>query len=365
MTRLLEILISLAIVATLFLIVGLVLPSSRFLSERVETNRKLTIVYDTLNSFKRFKDWNAIPLRDPGMEMTLSGPDAGVGAKFSFKSDKPDVGTGSWEIVESVPNELIAIAIQDDRYGRDKRTEFRLKPTGRNNRNVEITQTYKVTYGWNLLGRYAGLYVRSHVGEDMQFGLGKLATMLASIPNIDYAVYGEKLTGLGVVEVPPQHLLYVSAGTLEFKDEVIEQSLRANTEWINRTIAANGLVAAGPMRVITTEQGRENYTFDIAVPVRKTTDPEGAPAGAELTGLTFPTGSPVKYRLEPAHRAVTGKFIGYIRELENVRNALRAWSAPRGHEVTDRPYEVYDSGIEGAFTEEGKFTAYWALRQPK
>jgi effector-binding domain-containing protein len=365
MTRLLEILISLAIVATLFLIVGLVLPSSRFIAERVETNRKLTIVYDTLNNFRRFKDWNAVPQRDPKMEMRLSGAESGVGAVFSYKSEKADIGAGSWKIVESVPNERIAIEIEDERQGRDKRTEFKLKPTGRNNRNVEITQTYKVNYGWNLLGRYAGLYVRSHVGDDMKFGLGKLANMLASIPNIDYAVYGEKLTGLGVVEVPAQHVLYVSAGTLEFDDPVIERSMRSNMEWINRTIAANGLVAAGPMRIITTEQGRENYTFDVAVPVRKTSDPEGAPAGAELSGLTFPAGSPVKYKLEPAHRAVSGKFIGYIRELENVRNALRAWSAPRGYEITERPYEVYDSGIEGAFTEEGKFTAYWAIREAK
>ena len=70
----------------------------------------------------------------------------------------------------------------------------------------------------------------------------------------------------------------------------------------------------------------------------------------------------MKYQLAPARRAVTGKFIGYIRELENVRNALRAWSAPRGLEITDRPYEVYDSGIDGAFKEDGQFTAYWAIK---
>ena len=42
MTRLLEILISLAIVAGLFLVVALVLPSERSLTERIETNRRLT-----------------------------------------------------------------------------------------------------------------------------------------------------------------------------------------------------------------------------------------------------------------------------------------------------------------------------------
>ncbi len=363
MTRLLEILISLAIVAALFLIVGLVLPSSRYMVERIETNRKLTIVYDTLNNFSRFKDWNAIPLRDPKIKTRISGPEAGVGAEFHYESENSQVGSGSWKIVESVPNELVAIAIENDRQGKNKRTEFKLKPTGKNNRNVEISQSYKVDYGWNLLGRYAGLYVRSHVGDDMKFGLTKLSNMLASIPNIDHAVYGDKLTGLAMVQVPAEHLLFVPAGTLEFKDEVIEKSMISNMEWINRAMSANGLVAAGPMRIVTNEQGRDTYTFDVGVPVRKSDTAEAAAtATTELTGLTFPAGSPVQYKLIPARRAVSGKFIGYIRELENVRNALRAWSAPRGLEVADRPYEVYDSGIDGAFTEEGKFTAYWQIK---
>ena len=53
MTRLLEILISLAIVVGLYLVVALVLPSERHLVEKVETNRKLTIVFDSLNSLRR------------------------------------------------------------------------------------------------------------------------------------------------------------------------------------------------------------------------------------------------------------------------------------------------------------------------
>ncbi len=361
MTRLIEILISLAIVAALFLIVGLVLPSSRYMVERVETNRKPTIVYDTLNNFSRFRDWNAVALRDPKMKSRVSGPESGVGAQFDYSSENTQVGSGTWKIVESVPNELIAITIEDDRQGRNKRTEFKLKPTGKNNRNVEISQSYKVDYGWNLLGRYAGLYVRSHVGDDMKFGLVKLTNMLASIPNIDHAVYGEKLTGLAVVQVPAEHLLFVPAGTLEFKDDVIEKSMVGNMEWLNRSIAASGLVAAGPMRIVTNEQGRESYTFDVAVPVRKADTAEAAAsASSELTGLTLL--GPVKYELVPARRAVSAKFIGYIRELENVRNALRAWSGPRGFEVVGRPYEIYDSGIDGAFTEEGQFTAYWQLK---
>src|SRR3546814_8237552 len=82
----------------------------------------------------------------------------------------------------------LKFAIEDQRRGHDKVTEFTLTPTGRGaiKRNVQITQTYDVEYGWNLIGRYAGLYVSRHVGDDMKLGLSRLSNMLASVPNIDY-----------------------------------------------------------------------------------------------------------------------------------------------------------------------------------
>ena len=141
MTRLIEILISLAIVAALFLAVAVVLPSSRHLSEKIETNRKLTIVYDTLNSLRRFKDWNPLVLRDPAMQLTLSGPDAGVGARLDYVSKDENLGKGSWEITESVPRKKVSYKIETPERGTNKRTSYSFEPTGRNNRNVEITQT--------------------------------------------------------------------------------------------------------------------------------------------------------------------------------------------------------------------------------
>src|SRR3546814_11570854 len=103
MTRLIEILISLAIVAALMLLVALVLPSSRHLSESVETNRKMTIVFDTINSLRRFTDWNALALRDPQAAFELSGPASGVGAKRTWTSDAKQRGMGRWGLGEPVP----------------------------------------------------------------------------------------------------------------------------------------------------------------------------------------------------------------------------------------------------------------------
>ncbi|HRO62963.1 polyketide cyclase [Thermomonas sp.] len=356
MTRVLEILISLAIVAGLYLALGIVLPSSRHLSERIETNRKLTIVYDTVNSFRRFKDWNAVALRDPRMQLTLSGPEEGVGAKINYSSQEKNIGAGSWEIVQSQPNKMVGIRIQDETRGENKRTAYFLRPTGRNNRNVEVIQTYDVDYGWNIFGRYAGLYVTRHMGEDMKLSLSRLVSVLATVPNIDYRVQGSGMTPPKVVDRPEEDVLYVSAGAIERGNAQIQTAINNDSEWIKRVIEANGLEAVGPVRIVTTELGQSTYTFDVMQVVRRKD-------GSAVGRVTIPAGAPVKYEHHVAGgRAVTTSFTGYMAGLENVRNALRAWAATHGYEIKDRAYEDYNSGVAGAFTENGKFDVYWPIK---
>jgi len=381
MTRLLELLISTVIVAVLFLVVGAILPSERTLTESVETNRRLSIVYDTLNSVKRFKDWNPIALRDPAIELKISGPESGVGARIEYSSQVEGIGQGSWEIVESEEDVSVTYQLQNPQRGENKRMVFTLKPTGRNNRNVEISQQYDVEYGWSLLGRYAGMYVSRHVGDDVKLGLNKLNSMLASVPNMDYRAPGSRLHDLAFVDLPAQNLLVVSAGAVLRDDVALQGSMKANTEWINRTMAANNLETAGPMRIITTETGRQTTTFDLALPVRikPAAPPRGrrpaAPApepeaeatqvdDGELPELTLPgRDNPVKYvRTEPV-QAVMGRYVGRVPELENVRTAIRAWTMVQGHDVTGRPYDVYVKGIDDSFKESAEFETYWSLRQ--
>ena len=385
MTRLLELLISCVIVAVLFLVVAVLLPSSRTLTESVETNRRQTIVFDTLNAVRRFKDWSPVTAYDPSAQLTVSGADEGVGAKVAYSSSIKRVGDGSWEITESEPGERVAYKVEDPTRGDNKSMVFTLKPTGRNNRNIEITQTYHVDYGWNLLGRFAGLYVSRNVGDGMKLGLGRLSNMLAAVPNVDYRVEGSTLTDLAAVDRPAENLLVVSAGAVERNNQVIQDSMKANLEWINRTMAANDLEAAGPLRIVTTELGRENYNFDVALPVRKKGTGPAAPAAppaaegegeqaapapvvastsdaVELTGLELL--GPVKSVFMPRARVAKASYKGFMAELDNVRNAVRAWALTHGYEVTDRPYENYRNGIDSAFTENGEFEVFWTLRDP-
>jgi hypothetical protein len=356
MTRLIEILISLAIVAVLFLVVGIALPSSRHLSEKIETNRKLTIVYDTLNTPRRLKDWNPLALRDPRMKWEYSGPENGKGARTDYTSTNAQLGQGSWDITESEPGTRIAYAITNPERGTNKRTEFTFKPTGRNNRNVEITQTFDIDYGWNLLGRYSGLYI-SHVDDDIKLGLNKLTNMLAGVPNYDYAELGKDDPAKAPkrIEIPAENLLFMSTA-VERDNVKVQQAMQNNLQWIRKVIDANGLEAAGPMRVVTTEFGAESYAFDIAVPVRKKGE----------TGVPSPISPKLEgqvefVRNEAIHAAVTS-FTGHMANLAKVRDALRAWAITHGYETTGRPFEAWKNGIDQGFSETGEFDVYWTLK---
>ena len=395
MTRFIEILIALAIVAVLFVIVGLLLPSERHLSESVETNRKMTIVYDTLSSMRRFDDWNPIALRGR-MEKTVSGPASGEGATFSYDAQDERVGEGSWKIVEAVPGQRIVYAVENNHRGDDKTMTITLEPTGRNNRNVKITQEYDVDYGWNILGRYEGLYVARNVGDSMKMGLTRLGNMLATIPNYDYGVLPEMPE---IVERPAENVLFVPS-TVDRDNAVVMNQMQTNWQWIEKVMQANGLEAAGPLRVVTVEFGSENYAFELAQPVRKAgTGPdsedeaaegeadegeageavaEGDEAGeeTEAEGEAAPAApavdaepieialqGPVEYRHTQRHQAATAHTTGHMANLPTFRDGIRAWALTRGYETTGRPYESWNAGIVDSFDVTGDFDVYWPVKE--
>ncbi|WP_028918193.1 polyketide cyclase [Pseudoxanthomonas sp. J35] len=387
MTRLIEFLIALGIVAVLALVVGVVLPSHRHISESVETNRKMTIVYDTVNNLRRFKDWNPLVLRDPKVQLNVSGASEGVGARLDYASNEGHIGKGSWEIVESVPNEKVVIKVEDERRGHNKTVQFLLEPTGKNNRNVKITQTYDVDYGWDLIGRYAGLYVSRHVGDDIKLGLSRMSNMLATVPNFDYRAEGVPLRDLKIVDVPAEDLLVVNAGNVDRNNDAIKQSIKNNQEWIKRTMEANNLEAAGPVRIITTDFGAEKYAFDVAIPVRRKGSAPAPAAAAPAEGegeeakeeaakgpfplvaadgepltVKIPDGAPVQYVRTQPRRAAFGSYTGYMAELDAVRNSVRAWALTHGYEVTDRPFEIWKGGVDKSFTADGTYDVYWAIK---
>lgn len=397
MTRFFEFLISLVIVAVLFLVVGVFLPNRRHVEHSMETNHPVRQVYDTINSFKRFGDWNPLRMHDPAIQYTTEGPERGVGAKLNYVSQKKKVGSGSWEIVNSEQDSQVEFALQNRSYGDNKTAVFTLEEQGK---TVDITWEYDVEYGWDLFGRYAGLYVSRNVGDDIKLGLGNLVGLLATMPNFDYST-------IDVQKVPvhPRNVLYVST-TADRNITAVENAMILALKDIRAAIAANGLEASGPARLITTNFGSEKYEFDVAIPVQRpdpaaaaaaaaaatetpaevpaeAAPPEGEvpadavdtaaaavppaevdltiePAPAPLEGLRLP--SNVLAGQSYAGKALRTEYQGHPAALPLIRDMLRSYAAAHGVTVHDRPFEEYLSEITETAPEEARFNVYWPIQ---
>jgi hypothetical protein len=393
MTRVIEFLIALVIVIVLFLVVGVFLPSRRHVEHAMETNHPIRQVYDTINSFKRFGDWHPLRMHDPAIQYTLEGPERGVGAKLNYVSQQKAIGSGSWEIVNSEEDSQVEFQLKNQAYGDNKTSIFLLDQQGK---TVNIGWEYDVEYGFDLFGRYAGLYVGRNVGDDMKLGLGNLVGLLATMPNFDYST-----VQVAIVPVHPKNVLYVST-TADRNITAVENAMILALKDIRASIASNRLEADGPARLITTNFGSDKYEFDVAIPVRRPVpgetpaeaapvDPAAAPVDPAAPADAAPTVSdaattapaaPVDLTIQPppppieglnlpsnvlagvsyAGKALSTEYQGHPAALPLIRDMLRSYGAAHGETIHDRSFEEYLTEITETSAEEARFKVYWPIQ---
>jgi effector-binding domain-containing protein len=382
MIRFVELLIALLIVVVLFVLVGAILPSSRYIEHTLETNRPLRQVYDTINGFHRAADWHPLRAHDPRIEFQYEGEERGEGARLVYHSRNPRIGTGSLEVTESEQDERVVYAAENDRLGESKRHIITLNERGK---TIEIRWGYHVDYGWNLFGRYAGMYVQRTVGDDIRVGLGNLVGLLATMPNFDY-----KSLEIGLVEVQPANILYSSQES-ERNITAVENALVDALAALNKAAKDNKLEVTGPARLITTNFGSDKYEFDVALPVRDPNAvaaaagepssvapaqpaepqfdedgnplppaaPEAAPALPLLEGLRLPDG--IEQAVGYGGRALRAEYVGHPAALPLVRDMLRSYAASHGYTIHNRAFEEYLSDIADTAAEDAAFNVYWPV----
>ncbi len=277
MIRILEILVALLIVGLLAVLVGVLLPSHGHTERSVEVSSPVRQVYDSVNSFRRYPQWSALRTFDPNVQMTLEGPEAGPGARVSWTSTSPKVGSGSLEITDSVQDSKVVMAIDNGWVGNNKSYTITLVPSS-NGKTLRINTAYDVDYGWNLLWRYGGLYINGDPAAVIQGSLNNLSAMVAGFPNTDYSNQQ-----IDVVDVAARPVFLVATKAPRSLDDVADATATAMTE-IEAAMAAAGVTAAGPRMTITTNWGDEDYAFSVAVPVSAAT--------YTIDGQTFPIDAP-------------------------------------------------------------------------
>lgn len=262
MIRIFEVLVSLVIVFVLAVLIGVLLPSHGHVTRVVEVSSPIRQVYDTLNTYRRFPQWSAFRGLDPQTQFKLEGNDFGPGAKVSWTSSNARVGNGSYEITKSDQDSKIEMAVDNRWTGQNKKFTIELEPSA-NGKTVKVHWAFDADYGWDLMARYAGLYIYGDPAQTIQSDLNNIAALLAGFPNTDY-----KDQPIELVDVASRPVLLVATKAKRSLDDVAEATDTAVAE-IEAIMKKAELTAAGPVMTITTNWGDEDYAFSVAIPVDK------------------------------------------------------------------------------------------------
>lgn len=150
-------------------------PDSFKLERTAKINASPEKVFAVLNDFHSWKDWSPWEKLDPDMRKTFSGSESGVGALYAWEGNK-DVGQGSMEITESVPDSRIALDLKFIKpFKAENVTEFTLAPDGEGTR-----VTWAMSGKMIMVSKIMSLFVSMDkmVGKDFEKGLANLKALL-------------------------------------------------------------------------------------------------------------------------------------------------------------------------------------------
>ena len=316
MNALKKIVLGVALAGGLFVVVGLLLPRTVQVERSIVIDAPRATVFTVLNGFRQFSKWSPWADIDPNATTTIEGPAVGVGAKLSW-SGNDEVGTGTQEIVESVPYERIALRLGFGDFPGTFGARFQLADEGGGTR---LTWVFEGDYGGSIVGRWFGLFVDGMVGADYEKGLARLKSLVEQLPKGDFSALK-----VVAVETAADPIVQLSIRSLD-NPNAIGVALGVAYSRLSGYINTAGLKqTAAPIAIFrSAEQG--TLTLDAAIPVDRD---DAAPAGQ------------VRLARLPAGPALRAEFEGSQAGHAAARAQLAAYLAAAGIEPAGPTWEQY------------------------
>lgn len=318
MNALKKIVLGLAVAGALFIVVGLALPRTVQVERSIVVDAPRATVFTVLNGFRQFGKWSPWAEIDPDATTAFAGPAVGVGAKMSW-SGNDEVGSGTQEIVESVPYERIALRLVFGDFPGTFSARFELEDEGGATR---VRWIFEGDYGGSIVGRWFGVLAERMIGPDYERGLARLKSLVEQLPKGDFAALK-----VVVVETAADPVVQLSVRSMD-NPNAIGVALGVAYSRLSGYMSAAGLKqTAAPIAVYRhAEQG--TLTLDAAIPVDRG---DAAPAG------------PVRLARLPAGPALRAEYQGAYAGLAATRAQLVAYLAAAGIEPAGPTWEQYVS----------------------
>jgi effector-binding domain-containing protein/uncharacterized protein YndB with AHSA1/START domain len=318
------ILIGLLALIALLVLIGLLLPSAAHVERSVSIAAPPGAVYDIINDLRRFNEWSPWFEKDPKARYSFSGPESGVGSRLEWSSNDSSVGTGSQEIVESVPGQRVRTHLDFGSQGSGDAV-FTIAPEAA---GAKVIWGFDTDLGSNILGRYFGLAMDSIVGAEYEHGLAKLKALAESAP-----VTPESSEALKIAEVDASavDIAYVE-GTTSLDPDAISKALGAAYSQIGQFMQSHSLRQSGAPLAINRFYDESGWGYQAAIPVEGVND--AIRAAASASGV-------VRIGHTYAGRALKGIHIGDHATLPDAYRALEDYMVANGLDSNGPSWEQY------------------------
>lgn len=129
-------------------------------------------VFELIADPRAWKKWAVWNQRDPSMAITYSGPPAGKGAVWEWKSKSE--GDGRMSFTAAEPGKRLAYELYLPDFGTTSQGDLVLSTDGGGTR---VTWTMNGDMGKSPVARWMTLFMDSMVGKDFDAGLAKLKSV--------------------------------------------------------------------------------------------------------------------------------------------------------------------------------------------
>ncbi len=157
---------------------GLLIPDPAHVQRSVVIHAPAERIFPLISDLHQTVKWSPWLVRDPDIQLRFEEPGGSNGAKMYWSSAKPEVGSGSQEIVDSRPNEFVSIRLEFGNEG-PAHAYFQLHP---GEGGTEVVWGFEKEFGLDLPGRYLGLLFDRLIGPDFEQGLSNLKHLAETPP---------------------------------------------------------------------------------------------------------------------------------------------------------------------------------------
>lgn len=165
-------LIALAALVALLFVGGMFLSPKFSVTRTVQINAAPDRVYALVANPRHWKDWSVWNRRDPSMAIEYTGPEAGTGAAWAWKSKSE--GDGKMTFTAAEPGKRVVYDLFFPDFGTTSTGELRFEPKSA---GTEVTWVMNGDMGSNPLFRWMALFGDKMVGPDFEGGLANLKAL--------------------------------------------------------------------------------------------------------------------------------------------------------------------------------------------